>query len=176
MQLASISLIDSADLGTGMILLHLLTFDRGWIAPRSSPGHTLVFYDGGCGLCHRTVRFLLAEDAAGLRFRFAPLGSECFRSARSASRSGFGADDSIPDSVLVQRPGEAMLTRAEGVIEIGRQLGGFWRLLASITSWVPISALNAGYDFIASIRHRLFRRPSEACPLLPPQLRSRFHG
>ncbi|HZH02738.1 MAG TPA: DCC1-like thiol-disulfide oxidoreductase family protein [Myxococcaceae bacterium] len=33
----------------------------------------ILFYDGGCGLCHRAVRFVLARDPAG-RFRFAPLG------------------------------------------------------------------------------------------------------
>ena len=30
------------------------------------------------------------------------------------------------------------------------------------------------YDFVASIRYRLFARPKEACPMLPPDLRSRF--
>jgi predicted DCC family thiol-disulfide oxidoreductase YuxK len=174
MHLGLMSLIDSAELSAGMILLHLFTFDPAWIAPRRPQGHSLVFYDGGCGFCHHTIRFLLAEDAAGLRFRFAPLDSDCFRLARAATGSGFGANEPFPDSVLVQRPGEAMLTRAEGVLEIGHQLGGLWRLLAIVVGCIPISALNVAYDFIASIRHRLFERPDEACPLLPPSLQDRF--
>ena len=178
LNLGLMSLVDFADLSAGMILLHFFTFDPGWIAPRLPPEgqkeHTLVFYDGACGLCHRTIRFLLAEDAAGLRFRFAPLDSDEFRSACAASESGFEPGDPIPDSVLVRRPGEAMLTRAEGVLEIGHQLGGLWRLLAIVVGWVPLTILNTGYDFVARIRHRLFTRPDAVCPILPSHLRDRF--
>lgn len=67
-----------------------------------------------------------------------------------------------------------MLTRSEGALEIGHQLGGIWRLLAIVARFLPISVLNAGYDFVASVRYRLFTRPSEACPLLSSDLRDRF--
>lgn len=179
MHLGLMSLVEFADLSAGMILLHFFTFDPAWVAPRISErqkdgGHTFVFYDGTCGLCHRTIRFLLAEDAAGLRFRFAPLDSDPFRLACAQSESGFEAGASIPDSVLVQPPGEVMLTRAEGALEIGQQLGGLWRLLAIVVGWNPLAILNAGYDFIARTRHRLFARPDDACPIVPAHLRSRF--
>lgn len=176
-QIGSLALIDPMDLNTGMLLLHFFTFDPGWIAPRlpeRKQGHTLVFYDGTCGLCHRMIRFLLAEDATGLRFRFAPLDSDRFRSASASAESGFEASDLIPDSVLVHRPGDAMLARSEGALEIGHQLGGLWRLMAVIVGWIPRVVLNAGYDFIARTRHRLFTRPDDACPILPAHLRDRF--
>lgn len=162
------------ELWAGFALLHFFTFNPGWIASRHPDGHTIVFYDGACGLCHQTIRILLAEDSAGLRFRFAPLESDLFRATRAAPGSGFGDDDMIPDSVLVHRPGEALLTRAEGVLELGHQLGGLWRLASTIAGWVPNSLLDGGYDFIASVRHRVFRRPEDSCPLLPPHLRERF--
>ena len=179
MHIGLMSLVEFSDLSMGMVLLHFFTFDPAWVAPRLSErrkegGHTFVFYDGTCGLCHRTIRFLLAEDAAGLRFRFAPLDSELFRSACAQSESGFEGSESIPDSVLVQPPGEAMLTRAEGALEIGQQLGGVWRLLAIVAGWIPLGILNAGYDFIARIRYRLFIRPDDVCPILPTHLRDRF--
>lgn len=177
LNLGRMSLFDFADPSAGMILLFFFSFDPGWITPRlpeGQAGHTLVFYDGACGLCHRTIRFLLAEDAAGRRFRFAPLDSNAFRSACAASESGLDPGEPIPDSVLVQRPGEAMLTRAEGVLEIGHQLGGLWRLLAVVVGWVPLGALNAAYDFVARTRHRLFARPDDVCPILAMHLRERF--
>ncbi len=170
---------DDMNLNAGLMLLQLFTFDPGWIRPRL-PEHqtdqdpTLVFYDGTCGLCHRTIRFLLAEDAAGLRFRYATLDSDAFRSALREPESGFRPGDALPDSVVVHRPGTAMLTRASGALEIGHQLGGLWRLLAIVAGWIPISVLNHGYDFIARVRHRLFRRPDESCPLVPAELRDRF--
>ena len=40
--------------------------------------HELVFYDGRCGLCHHSVRFLLARDRDGALFRYAPLFGETF--------------------------------------------------------------------------------------------------
>ncbi len=174
MHVGLMTLIDFADLSAGMVALHLFTFDPDWIRARMTKGHTLVFYDGACGLCHRTVRLLLAEDAAGERFRFAPLDSEQFASARSRARSGFDPGDPLPDSVLVERPGEALLTRAEGVLEIGRQLGGLWRVIATVVGWLPLPLLNAAYDFVARVRPRLFARPDAACPILPPHLRDRF--
>lgn len=177
--LGTAQFLDSArfvavDLWPGFLLLHLFAFNPGWIASSHSGGHTLVFYDGACGLCHQTIRILLAEDALGLRFRFAPLDSELFRAARAEPGSGFTDEDPIPDSVLVQRPGQAMTARSEGVLELGHQLGGLWRLASTILGWLPNAVLDAGYDFIARIRHRLFTRPEDACPLLPPHLRARF--
>jgi predicted DCC family thiol-disulfide oxidoreductase YuxK len=179
MHLGLMSIVEFADLSTGMILLHFFTFDPAWVtarvpARRKGASHTFVFYDGTCGLCHRTVRFLLAEDAAGLRFRFAPLDSDAFRAASAQSKSGFERSASIPDSVLVQPPGEAMLTRTEGALEIGQQLGGLWRLLAIVVGWIPLTILNTGYDFIARNRHHLFTRPDDVCPILPAHLRDRF--
>ena len=32
-----------------------------------------IFYDGGCGLCHRFVRFVIKRDPDGTLFRYAPL-------------------------------------------------------------------------------------------------------
>ena len=158
----------------GFLLLHLFTFNPGWIPSRHPEGLTDVFYDGACGLCHQTIRILLAEDAEGLRFRFAPLDSERFRAACSASGSGFASEEAIPDSVLVQRPQEPMLARSAGVLELGHQLGGFWRLASMLMGWLPRTVLDAGYDFVARVRHRLFNRPEDACPIMPPHLRERF--
>src|SRR5579885_2416758 len=39
----------------------------------------LIFYDGHCGLCHGFVKFALARDREGARFRFAPLPEQTLR-------------------------------------------------------------------------------------------------
>jgi predicted DCC family thiol-disulfide oxidoreductase YuxK len=185
-QFALMTLVDFPDLSAGMIFIHFFTFDPAWIAPRISAsefeGHsdtdartpTIVFYDGACGLCHRTVRFLLAEDSDGQRFRFAPLDSHLFAETCAVAGSGFEDGATIPDSVLVHRPGRPLLVRTEGVLELGHQLGGLWRIGATVAGWLPLPLLNAGYDFVARVRHHLFARPEDSCPLLPPELRDRF--
>ena len=75
--------------------------------------HSTVFYDGGCGLCHRAVRFALAHDADGSRFRFASLQSEGFRRrVPAAARAG------LPDSIVTLTPDGTLLVRSAAVIHV----------------------------------------------------------
>ena len=41
---------------------------------------------------------------------------------------------------------------------------------------VPRVIRNAMYDGVARIRYRIFGRTKDACPMVPPDLRSRFTG
>lgn len=129
----------------------------------------IVFYDGHCGLCHRTVRFLLARDHEGERFRFAPLDSEAFRTAFSEWEQS-----EFPESLIVRTGAGEVLTRSTASLYLLRRLGGLWRLLGELLSLVPLGVRDAVYDRVARMRRRLFAAPTEACPLIPPELRSRF--
>jgi predicted DCC family thiol-disulfide oxidoreductase YuxK len=128
----------------------------------------LLFYDGGCGLCHRSVRFVAAADRAG-RFRFAPLGGETFRALVPEERRG-----ALPDSIVVRRADGALLVRSDAALHVLRRLGGGWRAVAALLALVPRGLRDAGYDFVAGRRLRWFARPEVACPLVPPHLRARF--
>ncbi|HZN03551.1 MAG TPA: DCC1-like thiol-disulfide oxidoreductase family protein [Candidatus Polarisedimenticolia bacterium] len=157
-------------------LLGLLSFDPGWIAPagrrakaRGADKHPeTLFYDGTCGLCHGAVRFLLAEDRFA-RFRFAPLQSRAFRTALPKDER-----DALPDSLVLKTREGTILTRARAVRHLLASIGGSWRLIAAIARIVPLPLADAAYDAVARVRHRLFRRPDDACPLTPPDLRARF--
>jgi len=128
----------------------------------------LLFYDGGCGFCHRSVRFVAANDREGV-FRFAPLGGETYLATIPAELR-----PSLPDSIVVRRSDGALLVRSDGTIRILERLGGGWRLLAALLRLVPRPLRDAGYDYVA--RHRLswFGREADACPLVPAHLRGRF--
>ncbi|HWQ33280.1 MAG TPA: DUF393 domain-containing protein [Blastocatellia bacterium] len=127
-----------------------------------------VFYDGHCGLCHFTVRFVLSRDRAG-RFRFAPLESETFRrTVPEAVRA------TLPDSVIVQTAEGQLLTRSAAVFYLMKKLGGVWRILAALGSVIPVALRDRVYDWIAAVRHRLFPAPAAACPLVSKHLRDRF--
>lgn len=156
--------IDFADLSLGMLLVHAFTFDPGWLPARSSAPLTL-FYDGECGLCQRTVRFVLSEDREH-RFRFAPLGGERF-----AAEVG---DAEVPDSVVVRTEDGRLLTRSAAVLRVLAELGGVWRALGGIASVVPERLRDALYDFVARIRPRGRAPEALACPLMPAHLRARF--
>lgn len=170
MHLGLVMLVDFADLTLGMFVLHGFTFDPAWIAPKANTKKTTIFYDGHCGLCHGFVRFILAEDRRHMPVTFSPLQGEHFLAAVPPSeRAG------LPDSVIVQVDDGSILVRSAGVLEIYRRLGGLWRLLGLGASILPRNFLDRCYDFIASIRRRLFGSPAAACPLLPDDLQERFY-
>lgn len=130
--------------------------------------HDLLFYDGGCGLCHRSVRFVAAADREGA-FHFAPLGGEAFRARVPAERRA-----GLPDSIVVWRADGELLVRSDAVIHLLLRIGGAWSLLAAILDGLPRRLRDAAYDFVARRRLRWFARPEDACPLVPPPLRARF--
>jgi predicted DCC family thiol-disulfide oxidoreductase YuxK len=134
----------------------------------AGPGERL-FYDGECGMCHGAVRFILAVDRTGRLFRFTPLDSDLFRATvREAERTRLG------ETLVVQTATGQILARSQAVLHIMRRLRGIWRLFAGIIGLMPATLLDRLYDVVAWSRHRLFRRPSEVCPVMPPHLRQRF--
>lgn len=168
MHLGLIVLIDFADLSLGMVLVHLFTLDPAWIPARAGSA-ARVYYDGSCGLCHRFVRFALAEDRAEPALRFAPLQGEVFARAVPAERR---AD--LPDSVVLQTGDGQLLVRSEAVLLVLERCGGLWRVLAVLSRCVPRALRDGAYDGIAALRRRLFARPDGACPLAPRSLTARF--
>ena len=129
----------------------------------------MIFYDSHCGLCHRVVRFVISGDREGDKFRFAPLEGETFRSL-----VGEKDRSTLPDSLVVQSADGRLLVRSTAVLHILRRLGGAWKLGARVFGIVPTPLGDGAYDLIARIRHRLFRRPADACPVVPPELLARF--
>jgi predicted DCC family thiol-disulfide oxidoreductase YuxK len=167
MHLGLIALIDFADLSLGMVMLHLFTFDPGWVKPLRAKAEATLFYDGSCGLCHGAVRFILAEDTRA--FRFAPLDSDAFRSAVTEDRRA-----TLPDSLIVVNDEGEILSRSSAVLYVFRRFGGVWGIMAMIGMVVPRAWLDGIYDAVARIRYLLFRKPESACPILPVNLRARF--
>jgi len=129
----------------------------------------LIFYDGHCGLCHRWVKFVLPRDPDGSKFVFSPLQGETFAQAIPEDQR-----TALPDSIIVRTVDGELLTKSIAVLHILRRLGGVWALLAGVGRVIPRGLRDFGYGRVAAVRHKLFKRPSEACPLMPPALRGRF--
>jgi predicted DCC family thiol-disulfide oxidoreductase YuxK len=136
--------------------------------PAAPPETETIFYDGHCGLCHRTVQFVLKRDSRR-SFRYAPLQGTTFEQrVPPALRS------SLPDSVAVLTGDGRLLTRSNAILHIYGRLGGFWSALAAAMAIIPRPIRDAVYDFIARIRYSVFGRRSETCPVVASDLRSRF--
>lgn len=128
----------------------------------------VVFYDGGCGLCHRAVRFALARDRDG-RLRFAPLGGPTFLEVVDPA-----ARAALPDSLVLRLPDGRLLTRTSALVAILGELPGPWPFLGRCLRLVPRPLRDLVYDAVAKIRRRIFAKPEGACPLVPAGLRERF--
>jgi predicted DCC family thiol-disulfide oxidoreductase YuxK len=120
-------------------------------------------------LCHGFVRFVLAEDPSGKSFDFSPLQGRMFLLAVSETERA-----ALPDSIVVRDGDGRLLFRSEAVLEVLRRLGGVWRMVGACVGLLPRGFLDAVYDRVAGVRGKLFRKPPEACPLVPPELQGRF--
>jgi predicted DCC family thiol-disulfide oxidoreductase YuxK len=136
----------------------------------ATAGPEMLFYDGHCGLCHGAVQFVLRHDGSGKAFRFAPLQGTMFEQLVPATQRS-----QLPDSIVVLTRQSSLLVKSDAIIYILRQLGGFWRILAGILRVFPRFLRDAGYDFIAGVRYRIFGRRDDVCPVMPPELRARFN-
>lgn len=140
-----------------------------FVVESGAPAAEYLFYDGHCGLCHRAVKFVLKHDRGGRAFRFAPLQGETFV-ARVAVERRVGLPDSV---VVLTRDGE-LRVRSASFLHILQRLGGGWRVVATVLSFVPRGLRDFVYDFIARIRYRVFGRRDDLCPIVPAELRTRF--
>jgi len=129
----------------------------------------ILFYDGHCGLCHRTVKFVLRQDRARGAFRFAPLQGQTFQSLVPPERRA-----GLPDSFVVRRRDGALIARSDAFIYILRRLGGGWGALAAILRVIPRPVRDAVYDLVVRIRYAVFGRRDDLCPIVPADLRARF--
>jgi predicted DCC family thiol-disulfide oxidoreductase YuxK len=157
MHIGLLKLLNFADLTWGMIILHFFTFDPGWVKPRPVDNLT-IYYDGTCGFCHSFIRFVLSENKNKLSFRFAPL-----QSCPSIGQN----------SLAVEEKGR-LLFKSKAVFRVLASLGGIWKVLAFFLSWVPVRLSDFAYEQIARIRHRLFAKPKDLCPIIPQELRDYF--
>jgi predicted DCC family thiol-disulfide oxidoreductase YuxK len=108
----------------------------------------VVLYDGECGLCHRSVQFLLARD--GGRLWYAPLQGETAAALRAEHPK---IPTVLATLVLVDR-GEVYL-RSKAVLHAMRYLTRPWRWLA-VLRFVPGFLLDLPYRLIARIRYRVW--------------------
>lgn len=127
----------------------------------------LVFYDGVCGLCDRSVRFLLKRDRLE-SLRFAPLQGETAR-----RRGDLPAE--LRSVIFITEPNtpqERVSVKSDAALRLLDHVGGIWR----IVSWlrvVPRPFRDWVYDRIAQRRYRWFGK-FDSCQVPPAEWRQRF--
>jgi len=124
-------------------------------------GRLLVVFDGRCGFCNRTVRWLLRRDRRD-RLRF--VASEQAHVAGLLKRHGLdvASDADGPGSIVVVRDAggvvECVLVRSDAVVAL---------------KWIPRPVRDMVYGLVARWRYRIWGR-LESCPAPTAEERERF--
>jgi predicted DCC family thiol-disulfide oxidoreductase YuxK len=127
----------------------------------------VVLYDGECGLCHRSVKFLIQRDRNQLWY--APLQGETAAALRARHPEIPATLESV---VLVDR--DRVYVRSKAFLYGAKYLTRPWRWAYHLR-WLPALMLDVIYRLIARIRYRVWgkfdscQRPSveQQAHLLP---------
>ncbi|MCZ6785759.1 MAG: DCC1-like thiol-disulfide oxidoreductase family protein [Planctomycetota bacterium] len=151
-----------------VFVLTLMLFNPDWVRPKIGSGKATMFYDGECALCHGGVRFILAEDRFD-SILFVPLQSEIFRERVTATER-----ERMGDTIVFETETGELLSRSTAIVYMLGRLGGLWRIAGVLLRLIPRPLRELAYDLVARTRYRVFGRKKEHCPIIPPELRSRF--
>lgn len=125
----------------------------------------VVFYDGECGLCDRTIKFLIRVDRHK-RLRYATLQGE------TAERV-IGAPDGPSDAWAVKLlDSNGLFDRSDAALRAIAYAGGIWSV-AKAFLLVPRFIRDGVYRWVATNRYRWFGKV-DACMIPTPSLRERF--
>lgn len=134
-------------------------------------GYSVVFYDGVCALCNRSVRFIGKRDLQE-RYRFASLQSDFAHRTLPLHGCDPGDLDTIYLLLRYGESDESVLTRSQAVFRILRSLGGVWWMVSAL-GVLPRGLLDFGYRIVARSRYRVFGK-YPACPVPTPEKRHLF--
>jgi predicted DCC family thiol-disulfide oxidoreductase YuxK len=132
-----------------------------------APTSPILFFDGVCNMCNRTVDFVIRRDTSHT-IRFAPLQGETAKTLLPK----LGVDPSKLESVVYVHKGVAY-THSRAVMQIGRAIGGVYRVLAYLGYLFPNFLRNWAYNRIANNRYSWFGK-KETCRMPTPEERARF--
>jgi predicted DCC family thiol-disulfide oxidoreductase YuxK len=131
----------------------------------------VLLYDGACGFCHATVRFILRRDRVGT-LRFASLSSPFGESIVNESPELQSVDSIVWVGPKSSGQPAKVAIRSAAALRIASYLGGAWRLTLAL--WiVPRPIRDWAYGLVARHRHKLMGT-AERCFIAPPDARQRF--
>lgn len=129
-------------------------------------GTPIVLYDGTCGLCAKSVRFILDHERDS-ELMFAPLQGP----TAAALRAKYGNIPSDIDTVVFV-DGERAHLRSKAFMYLSKHLQAPYRWMHGFR-WLPGFVLNGFYRIVAAVRYKLWGQV-DACELPSPANRKRF--
>jgi predicted DCC family thiol-disulfide oxidoreductase YuxK len=116
----------------------------------------IVLYDGVCGLCNATVKWLITHDNGA--FHYAPLQGE----TAAALKARHPEIPSTLESVIFVDEGK-VYQRSKVFLVAAQYMGWPWKL-GGLFRWLPGWLFDPIYRFVARIRYRVWGQ-YDACRL-----------
>lgn len=129
---------------------------------------TVLLFDGECGLCQASVRFILRHERHPT-LHFAPLAGQ-FGSAVLARHPALASANSMVWVTDAEGPDERVVIRSAAALGAVRCLGGLWALLG-VFVLIPQPIRDRLCDLVARHRHRI---GLAACSLPMEEMSGRF--
>lgn len=127
----------------------------------------ILLYDGTCGLCDKSVKWILAHERDH-ELRFAPLQGE----TAAALRAQYPVIPTTLSTMVLVADGVARV-RSKGILYSAKHLRAPWRWAYAVR-WMPAFLMDLGYRFIAAIRYRVWGHVDPACQIPTAETRARF--
>ena len=130
----------------------------------------MVLFDGLCGLCDKSVQWLLENDPEG-RLQFAPLQGE---TAAEVIARHPEIPEGLDSIIYVEKDGdkENVYWRSRAVFMLSLHLQTGWRVL-SWFRFVPSFIADVVYRMIAKMRYKIWGK-LDTCRVPTPEERARF--
>ena len=129
----------------------------------------IVFYDGYCVLCSKSIDFILSRDISD-SFQFASLQSEFAQ--RVLPERGYPIANIKNLSNIVYLRHNDIKIKSDAVLSILWDLGGFYKI-SCLVYFLPRFVRDFGYDRLAKLRYRVFGK-LDACRVPTAREMSRF--
>lgn len=124
----------------------------------------VIFFDGVCGLCNRTVDFLIRHDTKR-HFLFTPL------QGKTASEKLPLSLTDEPDTI-VYTDGKTLYYKSDAILRILMKIGGVWKVMA-LCFILPKFIRDFFYDLVANNRYKVFGK-KESCRMPTAEEREVF--
>lgn len=128
----------------------------------------VLFFDGDCGFCSKSVRAVHRLDKRG-HIEFSPL------QGKLAGELGLEkyAEKAGGSMVIIREPDGMRFFKGDAWIVLGKELGGIWAVLSACFSILPKAARNLIYDLVARNRY-LLPGKGDSCEMPEESLRRRM--
>jgi predicted DCC family thiol-disulfide oxidoreductase YuxK len=126
----------------------------------------IVFFDGVCNLCNKSVQFIIKRDKKK-KFLFASLQG---KHGQELLKKNDLPTDALNSFLLLE--GERLYAHSTGALRVLKHLGGGWKILYGFIV-LPKLLRDPIYNIIARNRYKWFGKKDQ-CMIPEPGLKERF--